>query len=192
MDAEDDDIFDEITAIEESLDDHESKIAALEGMAAGAAPGSQRWAESLAYASEHRVQVGDFATAIAQFEAVAASGVVTDPSATVQLLIAHLAAGHQDEASAIDLELRLQSRNEHLGFAYAMIGEAYEEAGDLKQALRWFSLSNRDIEPDDWDSIDAIALWGRQRVRQVLELPEDAYDVSARELREYEIERLQS
>jgi tetratricopeptide (TPR) repeat protein len=183
MDHEFEAVLDEIDDIEMGLEGHQPKIEALERLAAEATAGSRRWAELLLIASNHRVMVGEYAAAITQLEQVRAAGVESEPSVEAHLLSAHLAAGDDAEAAILDRELRARSRETHLGDDYLFIGESYEEAGRLKDALRWFSMANRDIDPGDVDQLDYLAVSGRLRVRQSLGLPQDAYDVSARTLR---------
>lgn len=183
MDDELDAVLDWIDDIEEGFDGHEPKIAALDHRSASAVPGSPAWAELLVTAADHRQALGQYAAAIAQLEQVRAAGVATEPSVEAHLLSAHLAAGNAAEAEALDRELRARSRETYLGDDYNWVGESYEVAGLLKEALRWYSMANRDVDPDDIDGLEPFALTGRLRVRQLLDLSEDAYDAAARTVR---------
>jgi tetratricopeptide (TPR) repeat protein len=184
MDDDLDAVQDQIDDIEINLDGHEAKVVALERLVADAPPGSPGWAELIVVLSDHQQALGRHETAIAQLEEVRAAGVVTEPSVEAHLLSAHLGAGNDAAVADLDRELRARSRETHLGDDYHWVGEAYEEAGRLKEALRWFSMANRDVDPDDVDMLEPFALAGRWRVRQALGLPEDAYDLTARIVRE--------
>jgi tetratricopeptide (TPR) repeat protein len=184
MDHDLDAVQDQIDDIEINLDGHEAKVVALERLVAGAAPGSPGWAELVLVLCDHQQALGWHETAIAQLEAVRAAGVETEPSVEAHLLSAHLSAGNDAVVADLDRELRARSRETYLGSDYDWVGEAYEEAGRLKEALRWFSMANRDVDPDDVDMLEPFALAGRWRVRQSLGLPADAYDEAARTVRE--------
>lgn len=179
MDEDLDSVMDRIDEIEINLDDRESKIAALERLANGVAPGTPAWAEVTVAAADHHQALGRPEIAIALLEEVRAAGVPTEPSVEAHLLSAHLAAGNDPRAADLDAELRARSREIYLGDDYSWVGEAYEVAGRLKEALRWFSMANRDVDPDDIEALEPWALSGRWRVRQALGLPVDAYDQAA-------------
>lgn len=178
------DVEDLIDDIEENLDGHEEKIAALERLLADVEHGSRSWIELTVTLAEHRGMLGQHETAIGLFEDVRDADVPTEPSIEAYLLVAHLAAGHDDAAAELERELRARSRHTDLGEDYHWVGEAYEEAGRLKEALRWFTMANRDIDPEDLDELEPWALYGRRRVRQALDLPPDAYDEAAALLQE--------
>ncbi len=184
MDEDLDAVQDQIDDIEINLEGRKEKIVALERLIADAVPGSAAWAELIVVAADHQQALGQHETALARLEEVRAAGVQTEPSVEAHLLSAHLRAGRDALAAELDRELRARSRETYLGADYDWVGEAYEEAGRLKEALRWFSMANRDIDPDDVDMLEPFALAGRWRVRQALGMPEDAYDVTARIVRE--------
>lgn len=187
-----DDVRDEIDEIELGLDTSAAKIEALDRLSARSVPGTRQWAELVVTASEHRLMQRDFATAIAHLHEVHQSGIATDPSVEAHLLCAYLQAGDEARASELDQALRKRSREGTLGSDYAFVGETYEVAGDLRQALRWFSMAVRDVDPEDVDVHDSISLNGRFRVRRLLGLPEDAYDSATLELREIQRARFES
>ena len=66
--------------------------------------------------------------------------------------------------------------------AIERVAECLEDKGRLKEAMRWFTLGLRDLDPQDDlpDHEEESALIGRWRVRQALELPPDHYDELAR------------
>jgi tetratricopeptide (TPR) repeat protein len=184
MDEDLDAVQDQIDDIEINLDGREEKIAALERLLADAVRHSPAWAEVITVLAGHQQALGWHEAAIARLEEVRAAGIDTEPSIEAHLLSAHLGAGNDAEAAALERELRARSRETYLGDDYSWVGEAYEEADRLKEALRWFSMANRDVDPDDIDMLEPFALAGRWRVRRALGLPEDAYDEAARIVRE--------
>ena len=66
--------------------------------------------------------------------------------------------------------------------AIERVADALEEKDRLKEAMRWFTLGLRDLDPQDDlpDPDEESALIGRWRVRRALELPPDHYDELAR------------
>lgn len=179
-----DDVWDELDDIELGPGDSEFKASTCEGRARQAPPGSDRWAEFLLVAAGHRIMLGQPDVAIRHLEAVRESGVVSEPSVEAHLVDAYLKAGREDDFVAAEKALRRRSADVHLGADYSFVGESLEEAGRLREALRWFTMANREVDPDELDTLDVVALNGRYRVRRQLGLPEDAYDLSALELRE--------
>ena len=67
--------------------------------------------------------------------------------------------------------------------AIERIADALEEAGRLQQAMRWFTIGLRDLDPQqDLPAYEEeYALIGRSRVRRALDLLPDHYDALARE-----------
>lgn len=186
-DDERDAVWDEIDEIETGEGDSRSKAEALEARAASAPAGSERWAELLLVASGHRLMLGEHETAIRHLEQVRDSGVQSQPSVEAHLVDAYLEAGREEDFVATEKALRRRSAETYLGDDYTFVGEALEEAGRLREAHRWFTLANREVDPDELDTLDVMALNGRYRVRRALGLPEDAYDLSMIELREIEL-----
>lgn len=184
-----DKVLDLIDEIEIDLETRAEKIAAYEDLVSRLRPGSEGWAEALTGLSDHRQHTGDPQTALELLESVRDSGVQISPSIEVHLFSLHLAMGNEAEAMAIEGELRRLSRNTDLGQDYGWIGESFEEEGRLREALRWYSMANRDIDPDDFEALEKQSLSARWRVRQTLGLPEDAYDVSARQWQEMHAQR---
>lgn len=100
---------------------------------------------------------------------------VLDPR--VGLLGVALERGDDARADELLALLLARSRADELVVGdYEWIGEALEEAGRPRAALRWFTIPLRDIQPGDLDRMPVIALNGRWRVRRALDLPVDAYD----------------
>ena len=92
-----------------------------------------------------------------------------------------LEAGRDAEAEA---ELALLRRRGTLlpSEAIERVAEALEELGRLREAMRWFTIGLRDLDPQDDlpDHREESALIGRWRVRRALDLPPDHYDELAR------------
>ena len=67
--------------------------------------------------------------------------------------------------------------------ALERVADALEEVGRLREAMRWFTIGLRDLDPQqDLPAFEEeYALMGRSRVRRALDLPPDHYDVLARE-----------
>jgi hypothetical protein len=69
---------------------------------------------------------------------------------------------------------------------YESLGDTLEFHGRLREALRWYTVPLRDLDPDDdIDLIPVTSSNGRERVRKALGLPPDRYDEAAPRVREY-------
>ena len=153
----------------------------------------QRLLTSLAADEEGRAEVlanlGDDLTADGRLDEAEATyqQAVDDGGRTVLnphigLLTVALARGDDDRVDDLLALLLTRSRGDGLVVGdYEWIGDALEEAGRLRAALRWFTIPLRDIQPGDIDMMPVGALDGRWRVRRALDLPVDAYD-EAREV----------
>lgn len=115
-------------------------------------------------------------------EAVRDGGSATvDPRAG--LVDALLVDGETARADELMTELRRDiPRGRARGEVHLFVGEALEEHGRLKEALRWFTAGVTRAELDG--DIDGMSLLGRFRVRRELELPHDTYDDMAESYRE--------
>jgi len=83
-----------------------------------------------------------------------------------------------------DALLRLSREDALNDPSYEAAGETLELAGHPRQALRWYNLALRDLDPDDIDALPIGALNGRERVRRTLGLPRDRFDEAAPLVRE--------
>ncbi|MBV9832162.1 MAG: hypothetical protein JOZ82_11270 [Marmoricola sp.] len=104
-----------------------------------------------------------------------------------------LAARRHDDAAVQQLTTRLWSRarSGELGeFDHQHIGETLEDAGHLREALRWFTVPLSGFDPEeDVDFIPVACSNGRYRVRRALGLPHDRYDDAAALVQEHAAER---
>lgn len=90
-------------------------------------------------------------------------------------------AGRGQEAEPLLLDLR--HRGPRLpSEALERVADTLEGAGRLREAMRWFTIGLRDLDPlnDLPTAEEEYALIGRWRVRQALALPPDHYDELAR------------
>lgn len=95
------------------------------------------------------------------------------------LLANELDAGEDERADAVLAELLARARTGSLGSVECeWIAGSLEQAGRLRQSLRWFTIPLLDVHPDDIEDVDLSALNGRYRVRRNLELPLDNYDIA--------------
>lgn len=155
----------------------EQRLSEYRRMLASFSPGQEGRAETLS-------RIADELAADEQLEAARSTyqEVVDDGGRTILSPLAGLldVALQQEEETRVDELLTLlltRSRADELVVGdYEWIAEALEDAGRLRQALRWFTIPLRDIQPGDLDLMPVIALEGRWRVRRALGLPIDAYD----------------
>jgi hypothetical protein len=86
-----------------------------------------------------------------------------------------------DEAEPLLQDLRRSPRQPDE--ALERVADALERVGGLREAMRWFTIGLRDLDPQqDLPAFEEeYALMGRSRVRRALDLPPDHYDVLARE-----------
>ncbi len=109
-------------------------------------------------------------------EALADGGrTVFDPH--IGLLSVEIEAGNTARVDELLARLLTRSRADQLGISeHEWIAETLEEAGRLRESLRWFTIPLRDIQPGDVTMMPIACLNGRWRVRRALDLPIDAYD----------------
>ena len=114
--------------------------------------------------------------------ALAATATAAPPPYETPARVAYLIeGGRADEAEPRLKELR--RRGSALpAEALERVADALEENGRLREAMRWFTIGLRDLDPqhDLPEHDEEFALIGRWRVRQALELPPDHYDDLAR------------
>jgi tetratricopeptide (TPR) repeat protein len=132
--------------------------------------------------ADHRAMRGEIDAALALLDQ---AGPTSDDDAEVlrAMRVAYLVGGGRgDEAEPLLQELR--RRGPRLpDEALERVADALEEAGRLREAMRWFTIGLRDLDPHhDLPAYEEeYALIGRSRVRRALDLPLDHYDVLARE-----------
>jgi tetratricopeptide (TPR) repeat protein len=97
--------------------------------------------------------------------------------------VAHRSGDVPAQQAALAELIRLARADELTIATYSNVGEILEEAGDLRQALRWFNIPLRDVDPDDVDDELIAVLNGHWRVRRLLGLPLDRFDEAGEELR---------
>ena len=69
---------------------------------------------------------------------------------------------------------------------FEYVADVLEHHGRLREALRWYTVPLRDLDPDeDIELIPVISSNGRERVRKALGLPPDRYDEAAPRVREF-------
>lgn len=132
-------------------------------------------------AAWHLEQMGEHEVGLALHRrAVAARGTVL-PDARCYLHAALLKAGDEDEARQLGDEVRRAAPTDP--DVYVFMGENYELAGDLRQALRWLNLGVRTLELPDPGGVRPsgayagfVLLRARRRVREALGLPLDDLD----------------
>ncbi len=159
--------------------DHRAAAARLTGFADEPVPGDEPSpARLLVAAAWHREQADEPAAALDLYRrAVSAPGNAA-PDTRCWLHSALLTAGLANEARQLADEIR---RGGPADLAiYEVVGESYEEAGDLGQAHRWFTMGTRHVDVDALDAQDDpfgyALVRARRRVRRLLELPLDALD----------------
>lgn len=174
--------FDEACAEVDRIEDElglEDRIEALRGQVDRLEPGEDGRAEFLA-ALAGELQVAEDADGAR----AAATEAIHDGGPTVH------------EPRCILLSVELQAGNDALadellaGFLAAAragtitvdecewISGSLEQAGRLKEALRWHNITVRDLDPHDVEGLPLLTLMARWRVRRALDLPYDAYDES--------------
>jgi hypothetical protein len=178
----DDALFEEISDLEMTLP-AETKAEHFQRLADDEVAAGPRRVALLAAAGDHWQLRGEYGRARECFEAMPAAGDDDELPAAAHLLVLALETGDHERADLLDRELRQLSTERHLGTAYAFVAESYEEAGRLRDAVRWFSLANADVDPDDLGALDVVAVIGRARARRALGLPRDRYDHAATTLR---------
>jgi tetratricopeptide (TPR) repeat protein len=185
------DIFDEVEELTYSLP-AATRGETLEARALDLPVGARGRAEMLTTASDWFVIDGRVDDALRCAEAGLADGTPTHFDARIYVLMAALAAGLLDRADEVEKELRqrLPDRGTRL-VTIQWAAEVLENAGRLRQALRWYSLGLREVDPADLDEYDEWAmplLQGRWRVRRELGAAADGYDLARERLLEDPVE----
>lgn len=157
--------------------DGDRRAAEYERVLSGLAPGGEGWAETLMCLAEERKLAGRLDDARDLYRQAFDDGGRTVLDAQAGLLDVALAAGDDARADELLGLLLTRSRNDELVVGdYEWIGEQLEAAGRLRQALRWFTIPVRDLQPGATELMPITCLDGRFRVRRALDLPLDAYD----------------
>lgn len=87
-----------------------------------------------------------------------------------------LAAGDESLAKDVLARLRVSVRDDALiALDYERVAGVLEAHGDLRGALRWYTMPFTHAEPDDPD-LDPYCLAGRARIRRALGMPPDRFD----------------
>ncbi|MCW2769743.1 MAG: hypothetical protein JWR27_1176 [Aeromicrobium sp.] len=154
----------------------EQRLAEYHRLLATFLPGQEGRAETLARLAEEEGALGRPDEARATYQRAIDDGGRTILDPLVGLLDLSLEHG-ADDADDLLAALLTRSRADRLVIGdYEWIGESLEEAGRVREALRWFTIPLRDIQPGDIDLMPVVCLDGRWRVRRALDLPIDAYD----------------
>lgn len=171
-----DEACEEIDEIELSLGPKE-RVVAFRKRLDELEPGEDGRAEFLTSLASELELMGDLDGARATYLAAIGDGGPTELEPRCGLLSVELTAGDDDRVEELLGELLAMSRAGALfSTEYEWIGDSLEEAGRFRDALRWFTIPIRDIDPEDIESLPITLLHGRWRVRRALELPHDAYD----------------
>lgn len=171
-----DEIGDELDAIS-SIPDRNARIAEYRRKLEEFADGHPQRAEYLTYLADDLTDLGDLVAARQAYEDSIVDGGSTILNPRSGLL--RLALKEGDEAviaDSLDLLMKMSRADQLVIGDYAWIAEALEEAGRMREALRWFTIPLRDMQPGDIDKMPLVCLNGRYRVRRALRLPLDAYD----------------
>ena len=133
--------------------------------------------------ADHQSMRGEVDDALATLDEAAG-----EPGADADLLMATriaylIEAGRTDQAEPLLRDLRRRAADLSIE-GIERVAEALEQRGRLREAMRWFTIALRDLDPSrDLPELDEEeALLGRWRVREQLELPADHYDLLAREI----------
>jgi len=162
--------------------DHRNAAARLTGCAHEPVPGDEPSpARLLVAAAWHREQAGERAVALDLYRRAVTAPGSAPPDTRCWLHSALLTAGLVHEARQLADEIRRESPSDLSVFE--VVGESYEEAGDLAQAHRWFTMGTRHVDLDGLDELTAeddasgyALVRARRRVRRLLDLPLDALD----------------
>jgi tetratricopeptide (TPR) repeat protein len=127
----------------------------------------------LCAAAWHLEQAGDRAAGLELYRRALDAPGDNAPDKRVYLHAALMHAGQVDAARALATEVR-RSAPADAG-VYELMGETYEMAGDLREALRWFAMGlarlDRDIDADDDWALEVLER-GQARVREALGAPD--------------------
>ncbi len=135
----------------------------------------------LAKAGQILELLGDHVAALEVYRRAATAEGTVEPDVRCFLHNALVSVGDLSAARLLAEEVR-RTAPADLG-TYAMIGETYEKAGDLREAHRWLNLGLRQFgrQADSDDSTDqnldlVMLAIVRRRIRRALGLPPDAVD----------------
>jgi len=172
---DDDELFDLLTSIEERVP-IQDKPARFEREAAALDPGVYGRASLLIAAGEHWQMRDEYDDARRCFHEARDDGGESRSDPVGNLLSLALHQRDEEAAQAYDAELRQLARHDAISATTChLVGEAYEVHGQLRQALRWFSIPFIHADPLD-DPIDEMLLIARRRVRVELCLAPDRLD----------------
>lgn len=153
------------------------RIGALRQLLDELPEGSEGRAEVLSNLADDLVGDGQLDAAEDTYQAAIDDGGRTVLTPQVGLLTIALARRDEGRVDELLTSLLARSRSDQLVVGdYEWIGESLEDAGRLRDALRWLTIPLRDIQPGDVDRLPILALDARYRVRRALDLPIDAYD----------------
>ncbi|SNS78929.1 hypothetical protein SAMN06893096_10830 [Geodermatophilus pulveris] len=176
-----DDEVEDLYARATSPEKHRAAAEKLEAWAAEPHPDDAvNPAALLVRAGEHLTAAGDHDGAVVLFRRAVAAGQPVPPDVRCYLHSGLLEAGDVEGARELADELRRERSAD--GDVHLFVGEAYELAGDLRQAHRWLTLGAQralaDVEDGDFSAADDAPglLMARLRVRDALGLPLDDYD----------------
>lgn len=187
------DLIGEIQADAEALQEQlpQAALAPLfEERSRGIAPGAPGRAAWLTHAGEAWELCGDLLRARACYEEAARDGGETYLDPRAEMLDVLFELGETSRVDEVLAELRRDLKAGWEGrFVHELVGESLELHGRLEEAHRWFSAGLTRARRTGRENLDVGCLNGRYRVRRALDLPEDRYDVLARErLRDYAAE----
>lgn len=159
----------------------------FEQRAAALAPGEPGRAAWLAHAGEAWETTGLLEPARTCYEQAIDDGGPTYLDPRAMLVGVLLRLGETDRADALAAELRRDVRAGRAGRAvHGLVGEAFEGADRLRDALAWFDAGLTHHARLDPDEPEMVCLHGHYRVRRALGLPLDRYDlISEERSREY-------
>jgi tetratricopeptide (TPR) repeat protein len=174
-----DEAYDVIEDLQFSLSG-DDLIEALSEHAEALARGEEGRAAFLNVRGEFLAMADRFDEARTAYREALDDGGPTVPHPQVGLLSVALATGDEQAQTEIHDALLRLSRADALDEAsYEAIGETLELADHPRQALRWYNLALRGLDPDDIEALPIGVLNGRGRVRSKLGLPPDRYDEAA-------------
>ncbi len=132
-------------------------------------------------AAWHRERAGEQAAALDLYRRAVLAPGTAPPDTRCWLHSALLTSGLVDEARQLADVLRREGPSDPMVFE--VVGENFEEAGDLVQAHRWFTMGIRHLDIEGLDELtaqddpfDYSLIRARRRVRRLLDLPLDALD----------------
>ena len=159
-------------------------LETLRDRADALAPGQPGRAAYLNVLGEHLLIAGEHDAARHVFEEARADGGETMLHPETNLLWVDLVRGDEAAVESRLRDLLALARAGSLGAASCShVGGLLAEHDRPRQALRWFTIPLRDLEPEEADGVDEACITGRARVRDRLGLPPDRWDEVAEEIR---------